>query len=90
MVSAVCYIVASSLTVYQGFYPSALHRVVVRNATVPRYSIPYFMPPTGDGLIEPQPSRVEKDGKRVYEPVTFNEYSERMFETTGYAKGEDP
>ncbi|KAF2649778.1 putative leucoanthocyanidin dioxygenase [Lophiostoma macrostomum CBS 122681] len=72
-----------------GFYPSALHRVIIKNSTASRYSIPYFVPPSGDGLIEPQPSRVEKDGKRVYEPVTFNEYATRMFETTGYAKQND-
>jgi hypothetical protein len=40
------------------------------------------VPPDSHGIIEPQPSRVEKDGKQMYEPVTFEEYSEQMFRTT--------
>ncbi|KAF2868456.1 putative leucoanthocyanidin dioxygenase [Massariosphaeria phaeospora] len=67
--------------VSNGFYPSALHRVVVKNPGNARYSIPYFVPPSSDGVIEPQPSRVAKDGKRLYELVTFKEYSEQMFRT---------
>ncbi|KAF2704180.1 putative leucoanthocyanidin dioxygenase [Pleomassaria siparia CBS 279.74] len=66
-----------------GYYPSALHRVVVKDAGAARYSIPYFVPPDSHGLIEPQPSRVAKDGRRNYEPVTFEEYSEQMFRTIG-------
>ncbi|KAF2785925.1 putative leucoanthocyanidin dioxygenase [Melanomma pulvis-pyrius CBS 109.77] len=64
-----------------GYYPSALHRVVVKDSGAARYSIPYFVPPDSHGIIEPQPSRVAKDGKQMYEPVTFAEYSEQMFRT---------
>ncbi|KAL8863817.1 MAG: hypothetical protein Q9174_007538 [Haloplaca sp. 1 TL-2023] len=65
--------------VSNGYYPSALHRVVTKSPNAPRYSIPYFVPPSSDGLIEPQPSRVAKDGEQKYEPVTFKEYSEQAF-----------
>lgn len=65
-----------------GAYPSALHRVVVKNPEAARYSIPYFVSPSSDGIIQPQASRVAKDGKQIYEPVTFMEYSEQMFQRT--------
>ncbi|PQE29143.1 thymine dioxygenase protein [Rutstroemia sp. NJR-2017a BBW] len=70
-----------------GFYPSALHRVVISGKasgepTPARYSIPYFVVPLPDGVIEPQPSLVTAHGKQVYEPVTFNSYSEQMFKIT--------
>ena len=55
--------------------------MVIKDPEAPRYSIPYFVPPLADGVVEPQPSRISKDGKKVYDPVTFNEYSERMFQT---------
>ncbi|KAF1978149.1 putative leucoanthocyanidin dioxygenase [Bimuria novae-zelandiae CBS 107.79] len=64
------------------FYASAMHRVVTRlGKTAPRYSIPYFAIPGPDDIVRPQPSRVAVDGKQVYEPVTFSEYSMKMFET---------
>ncbi|OCL06357.1 putative leucoanthocyanidin dioxygenase [Glonium stellatum] len=68
-----------------GFYPSALHRVTItgkasNKATAARYSIPYFVVPLADGVIEPQPSLVAAHGKQVYEPVTFNTYSDLMFQ----------
>ncbi|KUL90404.1 hypothetical protein ZTR_01981 [Talaromyces verruculosus] len=70
-----------------GFYPSALHRVVISGKgtgeeTPARYSIPYFLVPTADGVIEPQPSLVASHGKQVYKPVTFTSYSEEMFQVT--------
>jgi isopenicillin N synthase-like dioxygenase len=70
-----------------GFYPSALHRVVISGEgrgeeTPARYSIPYFLVPTADGVIEPQPSLVAAHGKQVYKPVTFTSYSEEMFQAT--------
>ncbi|KAF2731974.1 putative leucoanthocyanidin dioxygenase [Polyplosphaeria fusca] len=65
--------------VSNGYYPSALHRVVIKSPNAPRYSIPYFVPPRSDGMIEPQPSRVLRDGRQKYEPVTFKEYSEQSF-----------
>ncbi|KAH8701528.1 putative leucoanthocyanidin dioxygenase [Talaromyces proteolyticus] len=70
-----------------GFYPSARHRVVISGkakgeATPARYSIPYFLVPQPDGVIEPQPSLVVAHGKQVYKPVTFNSYSEEMFRAT--------
>ncbi|CAG8960681.1 hypothetical protein HYFRA_00013449 [Hymenoscyphus fraxineus] len=69
------------------FYPSGLHRVVVsgkKNAeeTPARYSIPYFIAPTPDDIIVPSPSLVARQGKQVYEAVTFNSYSEQMFKRT--------
>jgi isopenicillin N synthase-like dioxygenase len=63
-----------------GFYPSALHRVVIKNPNAPRYSIPFFVPPSSDGVVRPQPSRVERDGEQKYEAVTFKEYSRKAFE----------
>ncbi|KAH8732164.1 putative leucoanthocyanidin dioxygenase [Phaeosphaeriaceae sp. PMI808] len=64
------------------FYPSALHRVVANEGNSgARYSIPYFVAPEPDAIIQPQPSRVAVDGKQVYEPLTFTEYSTKMFET---------
>jgi hypothetical protein len=41
------------------------------------------VPPTSDGIIEPQASRVARDGERKYEPITFREFSEQMFKTIG-------
>ncbi|PVI08348.1 putative leucoanthocyanidin dioxygenase [Periconia macrospinosa] len=64
-----------------GFYPSALHRVIIKNPHASRYSIPFFVPPNSDGIIRPQPSRVEKDGEEKYEVVTFREYSRKAFES---------
>ncbi|KAF2198624.1 putative leucoanthocyanidin dioxygenase, partial [Delitschia confertaspora ATCC 74209] len=67
-----------------GIYPSAMHRVVIagndgEQTTPARYSIPYFVSPIGEGIIEPQKSLIERNGKQVYESVTFNTYSEAMF-----------
>ena len=66
-----------------GYYPSALHRVIVKDPQAARYSIPYFVPPDSHRVIEPQASRVAKDGKQMYDPVTFAQYSEQMFRTIG-------
>ncbi|KAF4635091.1 hypothetical protein G7Y89_g3018 [Cudoniella acicularis] len=70
-----------------GLYPSSIHRVVISGKdngeeTPERYSIPYFVAPLPDEVIEPQPSLVAALGKQVYEPVTFNSYSEQMFKAT--------
>jgi isopenicillin N synthase-like dioxygenase len=74
----------SLLRNFLGFYPSALHCVAIFDKTIgeampPRYSILYFVSPLPDGIIKPQPSLVAIYGKRVYEPVTFESYSEEMF-----------
>lgn len=50
-------------------YPSGMHRVRVSGkdsgqTTPPRYSIPYFVCPTPDGIIEPLPSLVAAAGKK--------------------------
>jgi isopenicillin N synthase-like dioxygenase len=50
--------------------------------TPERYSIPYFVVPKPDGVIEPQASLVNLHGEKVYERVTFNSYSEQMFQAT--------
>lgn len=74
-----------------GFYPSALHRVIipgssVRDSTIgdcpkgtpARYSIPYFVAPDAGGLVVPQPTRVNVEGRALYEPVMFKTYSGSM------------
>jgi isopenicillin N synthase-like dioxygenase len=66
-----------------GFYPSALHRVVAKDSNASRYSIPYFVAPTPDGVIVPQPSRIARDGEKRYEAITFRKFSEQMFKTIG-------
>ncbi|CAG8971839.1 hypothetical protein HYALB_00001950 [Hymenoscyphus albidus] len=68
-------------------YPSGLHRVVVSGKangeeTPARYSIPYFVTPTPDDVIAPSPSLVARQAKQIYEVVTFNSYSEQMFQRT--------
>lgn len=68
--------------IWVGFYPSALHRVVIKNPNAPRYSIPFFFPPSSKSIIRPQPSLVQKDGEQKFEAITFEEYSRRMFEST--------
>ncbi|KAJ3543706.1 hypothetical protein NM208_g3441 [Fusarium decemcellulare] len=73
-------IIVSNGAFYRGIYPSALHEVVVRNPGQARYSIPYFMSPIGEGIIEPQPSLVEKVESRLFDPVSMMEYSKTMFE----------
>lgn len=55
--------------------------MVAKDPKAPRYSIPYFVPPNSEGVIEPQPSRVAKDGVRKYEPVKFKDYSLQAFAT---------
>jgi len=68
-----------------GLYPSALHRVTISGKetgkeTPARYSIPYFVAPVTEAIVEPMPSLVAASGKAVYEPVTFASYSESMFD----------
>ncbi|TGO28283.1 hypothetical protein BPAE_0029g00100 [Botrytis paeoniae] len=70
-----------------GLYPSALIRVVISGKASgepepARYSIPHFVVPLRNGLIEPQASLEAAHGKQADEPVTFNSYSEKMFELT--------
>jgi isopenicillin N synthase-like dioxygenase len=55
-------------------------------ATTARYSIPYYFLPLPDGAIEPQPSLVASHGKQVYEPVTFNSYSEQWSTPSEFLK----
>lgn len=66
-----------------GRYPSALHRVAISGKedeefTPGRYSIPYFVQPVPDGVVEAPPSLVAAMGKQVYEPITFRAYAEEM------------
>ncbi|KAJ4354347.1 uncharacterized protein N0V89_006082 [Didymosphaeria variabile] len=69
------------MRISNGFYPSALHRVVANEGATPdRYSIPYFVVPDREGVIEPLPSRVKEDGKSVYESVKYGEYMMSMWE----------
>jgi isopenicillin N synthase-like dioxygenase len=64
-------------------YPSGLHRVSVAGKASPaRYSIPYFVCPAPDGVIEPQGSLVARVGKQEYEGITFREFAEGMFDLT--------
>ncbi|KAF2640373.1 putative leucoanthocyanidin dioxygenase [Massarina eburnea CBS 473.64] len=71
-----------------GFYPSAFHRVVAHQGdAAARYSIPYFVAPEPDGIIQPQPSRVAADGEQHYDPVTFIDYSMKMLETINVYDG---
>ena len=68
-------------------YPAGLHRVGVSGKassqpTPARYSIPYFVCPSPDGTIEPQPSLVAAVGKKHYEPITYQKFAEQMFDTT--------
>ncbi|KAF4998943.1 hypothetical protein FDECE_11657 [Fusarium decemcellulare] len=72
--------IVSNTAFHRGVYPSALHEVVVRNPGQARYSIPYFFSPIGEGIIEPQPSLVEKVESRLFDPVSMMEYSKTMFE----------
>ena len=74
-----------------GYYPSALHRVVVpagdsvdgaASQTPSRYSIPYFVLPSFDAIIAPQASRVAAEGRTLYEPIAFRQYSRQMFDAT--------
>ncbi|KAL1599844.1 hypothetical protein SLS60_007649 [Paraconiothyrium brasiliense] len=60
------------MRISNGLYPSALHRVVADEGAIPdRYSIPYAVVPDREGVTEPLPSRVRKDGKRMYEDVKY-------------------
>ncbi|PVH90423.1 putative leucoanthocyanidin dioxygenase, partial [Periconia macrospinosa] len=68
-------------------YPSGLHRFSVSGKargepTPARYSIPYFVCPAPDGIIEPQASLVAAVGKSHYEPITYQKFAEKMFDTT--------
>lgn len=68
-------------------YPSGMHRVSVSGrasgrAIPARYSIPYFVGPAPDGIIEPQPSLVAAVGKKHHEPIKYQKFSEQIFDTT--------
>ncbi|MHB1272504.1 MAG: isopenicillin N synthase family dioxygenase [Rhodanobacter sp.] len=59
-------------------YPSTTHRVVNppnENARKPRYSIPFFLHPNPDVVLDPLESCVTEDNPRRYDsPVTAHEY----------------
>ena len=61
-------------------YPSTTHRVVNppnANARKPRYSVPFFLHPNPDFLIDVLPSTVTPDNpKRYAEPITAQGYLE--------------
>ncbi|HWG10065.1 MAG TPA: 2-oxoglutarate and iron-dependent oxygenase domain-containing protein [Rhodanobacteraceae bacterium] len=59
-------------------YPSTTHRVVNppgADARKPRYSVPFFLHPNPDVLLDPLPSCVSADNPRRYDSsITANEY----------------
>ncbi|MDE2157170.1 MAG: isopenicillin N synthase family oxygenase [Xanthomonadaceae bacterium] len=59
-------------------YPSTTHRVVNppgERARRPRYSIPFFLHPNPDVVLDPLPSCVTADNPRRYDsPITAHEY----------------
>jgi len=66
-------------------YPSTTHRVVNppnANARKPRYSVPFFLHPNPDFLIDVLPSCVDEEHPNRYpEPITAHEYlQERLRE----------
>jgi isopenicillin N synthase-like dioxygenase len=66
-------------------YPSTTHRVVNpgnENARKPRYSVPFFLHPNPDFLIDVLPSCITPDNpKRYPEPITAWDYlQERLRE----------
>jgi isopenicillin N synthase-like dioxygenase len=73
---------------YLGRFPSANHRVTAplrensRSSAPSRYSIVYFAAPESTDIISPQPSLVERAGKRVYDPITFGDYCLKMMAAT--------
>jgi len=59
-------------------YPSTTHRVVNppgEHARKPRYSVPFFLHPNPDVVLDPLPSCITADNPRRYEtPITSHEY----------------
>ena len=68
-------------------FPSATHRVTlpplqvsqdsgssIKHITRARYSIPYFIAPDSDAMIQCLPSRVDKDHPKAYEDVKYSDY----------------
>ena len=59
-------------------YPSTTHRVVNPRgeyARKPRYSIPFFLHPNPDVVLDPLPSCITRDNPRRYDaPITAHEY----------------
>ena len=67
-----------------GNFPSAMHRVALpplqeryageERITRERYSIPYFVAPDHDGLVDCLPSMVDEKHPAQYEPVVWSKY----------------
>jgi isopenicillin N synthase-like dioxygenase len=59
-------------------YPSTTHRVVNpqnANARKPRYSVPYFLHPNPDVMLDPLPQCVTPDNPKRYDtPISSHEY----------------
>ena len=59
-------------------YPSTSHRVVNprnANARKPRYSVPFFLHPNPDVMLDPLPSCITPDNPRRYErPISSHDY----------------
>ena len=59
-------------------YPSTTHRVVNppgENARKPRYSVPFFLHPNPDVVLEPLPSCISADNPHRYpRPILSHEY----------------
>jgi isopenicillin N synthase-like dioxygenase len=59
-------------------YPSTTHRVVNpqnANARKPRYSVPYFLHPNPDVMLDPLPQCVTPDNPKRYDtPISSHDY----------------
>ena len=55
-------------------YKAALHRVVVANPTVERYSMPFFLNPSYETTYEPLPTTVTHDRPAAYRRISWREF----------------
>ncbi len=66
--------------------PSTIHRVVNPEgdaAKYSRYSIPFFVHPNSDTIIDSLPNCVTDENPKRYEPITANEYLEQRLREIG-------
>ena len=71
-------------------YPSTTHRVVNpagAAARASRYSMPFFLAPNMDYLIETLPGCVGADGDRYPEPITAHDYLQQRLREIGLRAG---
>ena len=55
-------------------YKAALHRVVVANPALERYSIPFFLNPSYDTIYEPLPTMVTEQRPASYRRISWREF----------------